>query len=133
METIVRFTIYGNQDDRFANPIPYTRMTQHTKWLPKSQRYFKWKDYVKGFYIGEASKLKGINNFDLLKKKPIPKSTKKIKMSLMIYFKDKTHADCDNIYKGIADALFENDKYLVCGGIDYVYDIQGRVDVIIEL
>lgn len=131
--TIIKFTILGNQEDRFANPIPYTRMTQKTKWLPKSKRYFAWKSYVKGFYRDAAWKFPEIDKLSTLKAKPIPATKDKCKMSLMIYFKDKTHADCDNIYKGIADALFTNDKYLACGGIDYEYSDQGRVDVTIEL
>lgn len=33
-------------------------------------------------------------------------------MSLKIYWKDCRHGDPDNIFKGIADTLFENDKHL---------------------
>lgn len=131
--TIIKFSIIGNQEDRFANPIPYTRMTQKTKWLPKSIRYFKWKEYVRGFYRDAAMKIPEIDRFDLLRDKPIPATKDKSKMSLMIYFCNKTHGDCDNIYKGIADALFVNDKYLSCGGIDYDYSVRPRVEVIIEI
>ena len=71
---------------------------------------------------------------DFLEKKPIKNTGKKVYMSLKITWADKTHADCDNIFKGIADALFQNDKYLASKGFDYKYakDKCGKVEVEIE-
>lgn len=50
-------------------------------------------------------------------------------MTIMIYFADYSHADPDNIFKGIADALFDSDKYLA-GDFDFDYDSSNpRVEV----
>ncbi len=53
-------------------------------------------------------------------------------MILAIKFCDKAHGDSDNIFKGIADALFDNDKYVI-GGFDYEYATEGSVDVLITI
>lgn len=121
----MQFTIYGNQEDKKGNPIPYHRSTQGGQWKPQVRRYHAWKDYVvKAFCEQTETKDKG--------KKPIEKSPEKLNMALLIYFKDKTHGDSDNIFKGIADALFENDKY-ISGSFDYDYDKENpRVEVVIK-
>lgn len=54
---------------------------------------------------------------DLSKIKPIT-YTGKVYMQLQITWANETHSDCDNVFKGIADALFMNDKHLV-GCFDY--------------
>ena len=33
-------------------------------------------------------------------------------MHLKIFWADETHGDADNVFKGVADSLFENDKEL---------------------
>lgn len=129
MKTIT-FTIYGNQEDRMGNPIPCARTTQAGQWTPKAMRYNAWKTYVVASYLDAIDGMKKIDRadfgeaHDLLQKKPIKAATHKQRMSLKIFYKDKTHADCDNIFKGIADALFMNDKYLA-GDFDYFYTDNG--------
>lgn len=129
----VTFTIRGNQENPKGNPIPYTRMTQGTRWTERSKRYFAWKDYVKGEYIDAVKGREGFSNADLLYDKPIAVTANKVRMSLKIWFASKSHADCDNVFKGIADALFMNDKHLVTDGFDYEYAKEGRVEVTITL
>jgi hypothetical protein len=46
----------------------------------------------------------------------VPKG-KKIYMDILIEWKDNTHADPENVFGSIADALFQNDKDL-CGSFD---------------
>ena len=135
------FKIYGNQEDPRGNPIPYLRTTQKSQWTDKAKRYQQWKDYIRANYLDALGAVKKIDRadfgeaHDLIQKKPIRASDHKQKMSLQICFKDKTHADCDNIFKGIADALFMNDKHLV-GEFDYSYvekGVGGSILVTLEL
>ncbi len=137
----ITFTIKGNQDDIFGNPIPYQRSTQASQWLPKVIRYRDWKEYVSNEYlkaIGQdhrvvhRSRIKIAKGKKIRIEKAIPATKEKIMMTLKIVFCNKAHGDCDNIYKGIADALFENDKYLACGGIDYEYGPKGMVEINIK-
>lgn len=48
------------------------------------------------------------------------------RMDIQIEFASDVRPDPDNVFKGIADALFENDKYL-SGSFDYSYAKEGRV------
>jgi hypothetical protein len=138
MKTI-RFTIYGNQEDPNGNPMAYFRTTQGSQWTPKARRYQEWKSYVVANYLDALGAIKKIDRadfgdaHDLIQRKPIKATKEKIRMKLKIYFKDKTHADSDNIFKGIADALFMNDKYLA-GEFDFDYTpTRGRVEIEINL
>lgn len=134
----ITFTIWGNQEDRAGNPIPYHRSTQGGQWKPAVMRYNAWKSYVVAHYFDLLFPDKVIKTKDYgdarakLSRKPIPKSDKKMRMDIAIYFVDKKHADSDNVFKGIADALFENDKYLA-GSMDFFYSDRGRVDVSLTL
>jgi hypothetical protein len=123
----IQFVIKGNQENREGNPIPYYRSTKGSFWNKGTQRYNAWKEFVKYEF------LKSCGNNQLCTGKPIVLGTQKARMDLMIHFKDHTHADCDNIFKGIADALFKNDKRLI-GSFDYVIDPnkKGFVEVNIE-
>ena len=126
MTKSIFFKIYGNQEDAKGNPIPYLRTTQKSQWTEKAQRYQQWKSYVVASYLDALGEIKKIDRadfgeaHDLLQRKPIKAGDHKQKMTLKIGFKDKTHADCDNIFKGIADALFMNDKNLI-GEFDFFY------------
>lgn len=127
MKTII-FKIKGNQENPEGNPIPYLRTTQASQWTDKAVRYQEWKSYVVGEYIKALEKMPRRNELEeyhnLSKLKPIVNTGKKIIMSLRITWANKAHADCDNVFKGIADALFINDKYLV-GDFDYEYGDKG--------
>lgn len=126
-----RFIIYGNQDNPEGNPIPYHRSTQGSTWNPASKRYAAWKSYVvqaSGLEYGmDVKKLKMLNPI------VIPAGCKAY-MTLAIHFVDNTHADSDNIFKGIADALFVNDKKLA-GRFDFTVGAtdKGRVEVTIKV
>lgn len=105
-----------------GDPVPYTRMTQGQcklmkipdsrlssgglKIKEKLRRYFNWKDYV---YVSTSH----------LKFNRSPQ--KKTFFNVMVYFRNKKHADPENIRKGIQDALFKQDKYIT-GCVDFYYD-----------
>lgn len=136
MKSII-FTIPGNQEDRTGNPIPYTRSTHAGQWKPKVIRYNKWKEYVKDAFLAKCVDEDTYHNLDFKNLiayflgKPIKKSNIKMQMHLSIYYKDHKHCDSDNLFKGIADALFEDDKYLE-GSFKFDYALAGRVDVMIH-
>jgi hypothetical protein len=138
--TTIAFTIYGNQENKTGNPIPYLRTTQKSQWTDKAQRYHAWQDYVRAYYLDAVMPNKKIARedfgkfHDFIQKKPIPATKQKIYMDILVHWADHTHADCDNIFKGIADALFANDKYLA-GSFDYDYSATkvGSVDITIRL
>jgi len=132
-----KFTIPGILFGKKVNPVPYTRTTQRQMWVDKNyKRYQCWKGVVSGAFLAFL-KENNIDNKPYLKnwlqfKKPI-NPIKKFRMDIMIYFKDKKHADSDNVYKGISDSLFINDKY-ISGSMDFDYDKENpRVEVEIEI
>jgi len=135
MKTI-HFTVHGNQENPNGNPIPYFRTTQNTQWTDGAVRYQEWKGRVVAAYIDALQAMgkeqrKAFEAYtDFTKKKPIAKTPGKIWMELKITWMNKAHGDCDNVFKGIADALFMNDKYLA-GSFDYTYGPKGKVEIII--
>lgn len=134
--TVINFTIYGNQEKKNGNPIPYFRVTSQSRFSKGTKRYHEWEDYVRAAFIdglkGKTmeymTEVSGFVSFT--NKKPIKAFDGKIHMRLIIVWANKAHADSDNVFKGIADALFMNDKYLV-GEFDYTYGDVGRVEVTI--
>ena len=130
----IRFTIRGNQENSYGNPIPYLRTTQNSQWTDKAQRYQAWKGHVVANFIDciqampKEERAEFADVINLADKKPIKKSKNKIAVIATFVFKDDTHADCDNIFKGIADALFMNDKYVI-GSFDFSYGPRGMSEI----
>ena len=100
---IFRFEIHGNQENPKGNPIPYYRTTQRAKWVNRgARRYAAWKKFVQqhaleaGLKIGELKK------------------NGHYRLDVTCFFVGETHADAENIRKGISDALFEiaGDKHV---------------------
>ena len=62
------------------------------------------------------------------------KISSKARMAIKIYWAHGVHADPDNVFKGLADALFKNDKFLD-GAFEshYAQDGKGKVEVEIVL
>ncbi len=97
----IKFTIYGNQEKQDGSPIPYVRVVGRALWLPAARRYYNWKEYVRAEFKRQT------------RLSPVIFTSKiKAEMHLDIYWKNGKHADPDNIFKGIADALFVNDNNL---------------------
>jgi Holliday junction resolvase RusA-like endonuclease len=132
------FTIKGNQLDTKGNPLPYLRTTQGSQWTDKAVKYQEWKMYVVAQFIDALDAMTreermGYKEFVYIATgKPIIATKGKIYVNLKIEWKNDTsvRGDCDNIFKGIADALFVNDKY-VAGSFDYETSKtnSGKVDV----
>ena len=136
----ITFTINGNQLDPKGNPMPYQRTTQGTQWTDKAVRYQEWKSYVVAQLIDaldampREERMKYKNLIYISKGKPIIATNEKIYVNLKIEWKNDTsvRGDCDNIFKGIADALFVNDKY-VAGSFDYETSKTNNGKVYVEI
>lgn len=143
MKQIIEFTIYGNQEHKSGNPIPKIKKTARQQWTPAAQRYGAWKIHVQEAFEPAliaaaidmpevpARKIIGSGGGRYLKPITIDEN---IRMDILIYWADETHADPESIFGSIADALFVQDKHLK-GSMDFVHakDRKGKVEVKITI
>jgi Holliday junction resolvase RusA-like endonuclease len=106
-----------------SNPVPYKRTTQKAKWTDTEyKKYQEWKSKIMRDFITAFKKFPH----------QIFKPKTKYYVEIIVYYKDKTHGDTDNVYKGVLDAIFVkplNDKY-IAGSMDYFYDTKNpRVEI----
>ncbi len=130
----ITFVINGNQDDIYGNPIPYMRVVKRALWLPEARRYNAWKSFVRRtFYKDYPEYLMRAANTMLTELQPFTtNSGEKARMDIRIYWRNGLHGDPDNIFKGIADALFKNDKFLD-GSFETHYSPEGKGKVEIDI
>ena len=133
----VRFVIRGNQENPDGNPVPYVRSTQRGQFKPTVMRYNMWKHHViKVFYDSHPRYFPRVGGAPVYSGKIFNSSKNlKFKVGLFIHWGSDNHADPDNIYKGIVDALFKNDKHVAIKEVDYDYspDKKGSVEIVIEI
>ncbi|MEW6610677.1 MAG: hypothetical protein AB1352_03590 [Patescibacteria group bacterium] len=134
------FVISGNHEDPLGNPIPYVRSTRDALWRADGKRYAAWKEYVRGAYLAAAGSKgiltpKEVVNLNITGEKPIKlERGQRARIDLTIYWKNGAHGDPDNIWKGIADALFKNDRNVDGSFESYVKtDGQGTVHVKLQI
>jgi hypothetical protein len=131
----IKFTIYGNQEDNEGNPVPYLRVVRGALWLPQARRYAAWKDYVRGaLFLIHPNSAPNMNDFPHGDFPFTTKSSIRARMDIRIFWRNGVHGDPDNIFKGIADSLFKDDKFLD-GSFESCHssDGQGKVEVDITL
>ena len=66
--------------------------------------------------------------------KPITTDPQPMHMEIHIFWRGKAHADPENVFGSIADAIFKQDKYLT-GAFNYTHqrkDEQPRVNIMIQ-
>jgi len=139
---MISFTIKGNHEDPSGNPLPKHRLTRRQQWSDKAERYHEYLEYVRGAFLDAIAKRGVIKAADkwMLEhigytgRKPLFTGTEKCRMKIFIHWSSKAHGDPENVFGAIADAIFEQDKYLA-GSFDWEYcpKKQGRVDVEIEI
>lgn len=141
---IIEFVITGNQENPKGNPIPYTRVTQGTKWTDKALRYGAWKDHVVQQFE-RAAKASGfpldLDDQQAVREmirtgrptKPIRLEKSTARMDIRIEWANEAHADADNIFKGILDALFVNDKNVTAGSFESKKSADGVGKVFIKI
>ena len=126
---LIEFLIQGNQENPKGNPIPYHRATQGSYWNAGNRRYHAWKDYVVENFnrvakvFGYPVVLMDKVQIDKMIRtgrppKPINLEKKSARMDICIEWANGAHADGDNVFKGILDALFVNDKGVAAGSFE---------------
>lgn len=138
--TCLQFTISGNHENPEGNPVPYTRVLNHS-WRGDSVRYMRWCGYVRKQLLKslnevsiEEMRKEGSSIGILEGKLRVPKE-KKVRVGISVAWASNTHGDLDNVLKGILDSVFENDKN-VCGFTARAApakDKKGKVDVVISI
>ena len=103
--------IHGNHENPQGNPIPYERMTQRGKFVRHdAQRYLAWVKFVQ-------------LQWQLQVKEPLPAvKNGSYRIDVLCCFKGEAHADPDNIFKGLVDAICKNcgDKH-VAGSVTFTH------------
>lgn len=136
MTKIITFTIKGNQEDNEGNPIPYVRVVSRALWLPNAQRYHAWKEYVRNsFFKGYPEYVSYSDRHLIVDDEPLTtKASERARMDIKIFWRNGVHGDPDNIFKGIADSLFKDDKFLD-GSFESCHapDGRGKVEVKITI
>lgn len=148
----IKFSVYGNpayetndgyvEENPKANPIPKLKMTGKQHWTDKAKRYVAWKEHVTNAFFQALADDTGIykppeeirafvDEFAEVKPIETPKG-QKIRMDIVIKWSSERRGDPENIFGSIADALFEQDKYLV-GSFDYVEEKAERGEVEITI
>ncbi len=128
---VINFTVSGNQEDPKGNPLGYHRTTQKAKWAPSHQRYEKWKGHVI-----QAFNRTGYRDNKNLNVKPIAISKEHpARVDIDIEYANEIRPDNDNVLKGVLDALFVNDKFVMAGSFKSLIapDRVGRVKVKVTL
>jgi hypothetical protein len=113
---VFAFEILGTHEGPNDNPIPKLKMTGRQHWTDKAQRYVMWKGHVVTAFmecLGREDRWIAEQNISLCGK-PLVIPGEKGKMSIVSFWKDNKHADPENVFGSIADALFFNDKKLAC-------------------
>lgn len=135
----IQFTIKGTHEGRTENAIPKLKMTGKQSWTPKARRYVRWKEFVVAEYISHLAKIhppaarEAAKNFAIFKKPIVLASLRCARMDLVITWRDGKHADPESVFGSIADALFENDKYLA-GSFDFKDEPgDGQVDILLTI
>lgn len=86
-------------------------------------RYSEWKNHVVAAYIDAGGIVNAVGY------KPLSTGKAKHFLKTMSYFANDKRPDPDNVQKGIADAIFQDDKY-VAGSYDFDFDKENpRVEV----
>lgn len=65
---------------------------------------------------------------DIINTKPLTILKNSARMDIKIAWANEHHGDPDNIFKGIADALFYDDKHLA-GSFEFEHGKDGKVEV----
>lgn len=118
------FEIVGTHEgDNHA--LPKIKKTRNSYWTPEAQRYAAFKRHIEDAFIRAAKEQKTEQSVDqrlvqlslyprdITAKKPIMlHPAAHARMDIFIVFKNRKHADPENIFGSIADALFQNDARL---------------------
>lgn len=129
----IKLIIQGNQENPKGNPLGYKRTLNHS-WRADSTKYVEWCRYVRQNYYQQI--IGKVTWKEVKDQKPLSTSKDQpVEVNMFIEYANDVRPDGDNVFKGICDALFENDKYIMAGSFKSKYstDKIGRVEIIIKL
>ncbi len=137
--TRIAFTVNGNHKKVGGNPLPKARLTRQQQWTDKAKDYVLWKTHVVLAYLDtlksnvHAQRLAAMN-IEQCGKPIVLKENETAAMDICIIWRDETHADAENVFGSIADALFHNDKHLD-GSFSALHSAEknGKVEVVINI
>lgn len=141
----LKITVHGTQDGD-KNAQPKAKLTKGQQWTPKAHKYAAWKRHVQEAFF-KATKPRSdelkrqaheaiISHYppEITGRKPITiQPGNWAHMELHIDFNSAKHADPENIFGSIADALFTNDNRL--SGLFLFRENQptAKVEILIEI
>lgn len=116
------FTIKGTHEGENKNPLPKIKLTKRQQWTKKAIQYAHWKEHVKAAFIDsvpDEERAEMIRNIIHTGHPLTTGKDRKAVMEICIAWGSGVHGDPENIFGSIADALFDQDKYLA-GRFDFV-------------
>lgn len=124
------FTIQGNPEDEDGNPYGYKRMLKkHMR--EDARKYLAWQNYVREAFEDTYPDvwMEADEKFPLTSTMANP-----VRMDIIIEWASDGHrSDADNVYKGIQDSLFRNDKYVTAGSFESSLSPEGKGRVIVKI
>lgn len=102
-----RYSI-GKKSVDIRNPMGYKR-TLRNQMREDAARYLAWQQFVRAEFqrFTSIAKLGAGREFA----HPIDLGDRYVRMDVIIAYVNEAHADPDNVWKGIADALIKQDKH----------------------
>ena len=108
-------------------PVAKPRMTQRDKWKkrPVVQRYYAFKDQVRAHKVT-------LNYRDqrVIFIIPMPKSWSKSKRDVFNGSDHQQKPDIDNLFKALADSIFEDDSHISDVRISKIWGTEGAIIII---
>lgn len=121
------FTLLGNHENTKGNPVPFQRVLKQ-KMRPASARYLQWSSWVRGEFYRQC----GVKEIALSGKLELARGAP-VKIEMHITWADEKHGDADNVFKGIVDALLEEDRHVMDFHVNAVHGLSGRVYTQIQI
>ena len=133
--TTYTFTIRGNHEDPFGNPIPFQRVIKQ-QMRYAAARYLAWMKYVRAVFVSECEVDSRMVMMAARDGPPISLAKGQTAgIAIRVFWANETHGDLDNVLKGILDSLFENDKGInaLKASCEMAEDRKGRVEITITI
>lgn len=128
------FTIYGNHEDPYGNPVPFQRVIKQ-QMRSAAARYLAWMKYVRNSFVSQNTH-PDLVMAAMQNRPPIELAKgQRFGIEIKVFWANQAHGDLDNVLKGILDALFKNDKGLnaLKASAEVAENGRGRVEVFINV
>jgi len=136
---IYKFTVHGNPTNPDGNPVPYKR-TLNWAMRKEDRKYFAWHEHVRRTAMEDCRPIPDEPEVVKVSRNtfiyyPFNLSMSRARVDMKIYWMNDQHGDADNVFKGILDAIFRNDKNVVAGSYESSKcpEKKGRVEVTVTI